>query len=131
MTKEQYFEFAEKFFADCVEISRRKNNDYTGGDSNPFSNFQSVEVLGIKTEAGFLTRMFDKIKRLSSFVQTENLQVKEESVTDTLKDLANYCCLLAGYLESKKELNQDASIGKKTILNWDETKEFLNRLPKL
>lgn len=102
MTKSEYFEFAEKFFGDCIEISRKKNADYTGGNDNPFSNFESVEVLGIKTEQGFLTRMMDKMKRISSFVEKGELLVKDESVTDTLSDLANYSCLLAGYIESKR-----------------------------
>ncbi|MBP7400481.1 MAG: DUF1599 domain-containing protein [Chitinophagales bacterium] len=102
MNKKEYFEFAEKFYTDCIEISKKKNADYTGGDDNPFSNFESVEVLGIKTEVGFLTRMFDKIKRVSSFVENGELQVKDESVIDTLQDLANYSCLLAGYLKSKQ-----------------------------
>lgn len=102
MTKQQYFEFSEKFFSDCIEISRKKNSDYTGQNADPFSNFQSVEVLGIKTEQGFLTRMMDKMKRIASFVENGELQVKDESVKDTLKDLANYSCLLAGYIESKK-----------------------------
>lgn len=102
MTKEKYFEFSEQFFSDCVEIAKKKNADYTGAATNPFSNFTSVEVLGIKTEVGFLTRMFDKMKRIASFVENGELQVKDESVKDTLRDLANYSCLLAGYIESKK-----------------------------
>lgn len=102
MTKQQYFEFSENFFSECVEISKRKNADYTGKNTDPFSNFQSVEVLGIKTEQGFLTRMMDKMKRIASFVENGELQVKDESVKDTLRDLANYSCLLAGYIESKK-----------------------------
>jgi len=102
MTKEQYFEFATSFFGQCVELSKKKNADYTGQAQDPFSNFTSVEVLGIKTEHGFLTRMFDKMKRISSFVQNGELQVKDESVIDTLRDLANYSALLAGYIESKK-----------------------------
>jgi hypothetical protein len=103
MTKEEYFAFAEKFFGNCLEISRRKNADYTGSTENPFSNFQSVEVLGISTEVGFLTRMMDKMKRIASFVEQGELQVKDESVQDTLNDLANYSALFAGYLQSKKE----------------------------
>ena len=102
MTKQQYFEFSEKFFSDCIELSRKKNADYTGQNADPFSNFQSVEVLGIKTEQGFLTRMMDKMKRIASFVENGELQVQDESVKDTLRDLANYSCLLAGYIESKK-----------------------------
>jgi hypothetical protein len=102
MDKQQYFEFAKTFFNDCIEISRKKNADYTGGNSNPFSNFTSVENLGIKTEQGFLTRMMDKMARIGSYVSKGELQVKDESVIDTLRDLANYSCLLAGYIKSKE-----------------------------
>lgn len=101
MTKDEYFLFAERFFNDCLETSRKKNADYTGKNDDPFSNFRSVEVLGITTEQGFLTRMMDKMKRIASFAEQGELQVKDESVTDTLKDLANYSCLLAGYIKSK------------------------------
>jgi len=101
MNKTDYFEFAEKFMADMLELSRKKNSDYTQGD-DPFGNFIAVEILGIKTEHGFLTRMMDKMKRISTFVNAGELQVKEESVTDTLQDLANYAILFAGYLQSKK-----------------------------
>jgi len=102
MNKKEYFEFAEQFFKDCLEISKKKNADYTGGTDNPFSNFSSVEVLGISTEQGFLTRMMDKMKRIASFVEKGELQVKDESVIDTLNDLANYSALFAGYIKSKK-----------------------------
>lgn len=102
MNKEKYFEFAQSFFNDCIEISKKKNADYTGGNNDPFSNFRSVESLSIKTEQGFLTRMMDKMARIGSFVAKGELQVKDESVQDTLRDLANYACLLAGYIESKK-----------------------------
>ena len=101
MTKQEYFEFANTFFGECIEISRKKNADYTGDNNNPFSNFTSVENLGIKTEQGFLTRMMDKMARIGSYISKGELQVKDESVTDTLRDLANYSCLLAGYIKSK------------------------------
>ncbi len=100
MNKVEYFEFSEKFFKECIDISRKKNADYTGGNSDPFSNFRSVEVLGISTEIGFLTRMMDKMKRIASFVENGQLLVKDESVTDTLHDLANYSALFAGYIAS-------------------------------
>ena len=103
MTKNGYFEFAQDFFGQCLEISKKKNADYTGKNDDPFSNFQSVNTLGISTEHGFLTRMMDKMKRIASFVENGSLQVKDESVTDTLRDLANYSCLLAGYIKSESE----------------------------
>lgn len=101
MTKEEYFRFAEQFQKDCLELSKRKSADYSPGDS-PFTNFSSVEVLGIPTEVGFITRMMDKLKRIASLTASGQAQVKEESVTDSLQDLCNYTVLLAGYLNSKK-----------------------------
>lgn len=103
MTKEEYF----KFHQECVEkmsaITKAKNADYTGKGDDPFANFSRAEALGIcSTEQGFLVRMSDKLSRISSFAQKGELMVKDESVEDTLLDLANYCVLMAGYLKSKK-----------------------------
>lgn len=101
---EKYFEFAEKTMTEMLEISKRKNADYTGGGGDPFANFTRVEAMGIcTTEQGFLTRMTDKMCRISSFVQNGTLEVKDESVQDTLKDLANYSILMLGYLEAKRD----------------------------
>lgn len=120
--KEAYFEFAENFYKQALEISRAKNRDYTGDADDPFANFKSVEILGISTEVGFLTRMMDKMKRIASFVEKGELAVKDESVQDTLHDLCNYCCLMAGYLHSKKKLPEPPNEFKKsTFLCLDET----------
>lgn len=102
MTKEEYFKFAEGFFGECIAISRNKNADYTGDNNDPFANFSSVKTCGGATpEQGFLFRMTDKMMRISSFVKLGTLKVKDESVTDTLRDLANYACLLSGYITSQ------------------------------
>lgn len=96
------------FHNDCCEkmhaICQAKNADYAGGKGDdPFANFRRVEAMGIATtEQGFLTRMLDKLSRLSTFVQTGSFQVKDESVEDTLLDLANYCILMAAYRQSTR-----------------------------
>jgi len=112
MTVEEYFKFHKNFVAEMTEITKKKNSDYCGTSNNPFSNFTTVETNGIcTTEQGFLTRMSDKMSRITSFMQKGTLEVKDESVTDTLQDLANYAILMAAYIESKrgkgvsKELN--------------------------
>ena len=106
MTKQEYFEFAEIFFRQALDISRAKNADYTGGNDDPFANFSNTKACGgASVEQGFLVRMNDKMMRISSFAEKGVLQVKDESVTDTLRDLANYACLLAGYIQSKKPNN--------------------------
>lgn len=104
MTKEEYFKFHESCVQNMVEITKKKNHDYTGATDDPFANFTLVERAGItKTEVGFLTRMSDKMSRINSFVQKGTLLVEDESVHDTLMDLANYCILMSGYIKSRKD----------------------------
>ena len=67
-----------------------------------FSNLDSSEILGIKTEVGILVRMLDKIKRLNSFAVTEAMKVKEESVEDTVKDIINYAILFRAKLKTRE-----------------------------
>lgn len=111
MTKKQYFEYHAWACKRLQEITAAKNADYTGEGDNPFANFTRVEALGITdTVRGFLVRMTDKLSRVNSFAQKGILQVKDESVEDTLLDLANYCILLAGYIKSIKQPTQDVQM---------------------
>lgn len=103
MTREEYLAFHRECCERMVEITAAKNADYTSGSDDPFFNFTRVEALGIaSTEQGFLTRMLDKVARVITFVKKGVLRVKDESVEDTLLDLANYCLLFAGYIRAKK-----------------------------
>jgi hypothetical protein len=59
---------------------------------------------GIPAWKGCAVRIGDKFSRLMSFLKQEELKVKDESIRDTLIDLANYaliCAIL--YEEEKKE----------------------------
>lgn len=105
MTKEQYLEFHAQTCQRMIEITRNKNADYTGGSDDPFNNFRHIGnlVQGVPSvcEIGFLTRMSDKFARVGSFVAKGQLQVKNESVEDSLLDLANYCILMMGFIRSQ------------------------------
>lgn len=103
MNTQEMLQFQQEFFYSCCETTAAKNADYTGKSDDPFANFQTVEVFGIATEVGFFTRMTDKMSRLAGFIKNGTLEVKEESVIDTLKDLANYSSLFAAYLEHMAE----------------------------
>ncbi len=103
MTKQEYLEFHKEKCQAMMKMTQAKNADYTGGSEDPFANFAQVKKFGIcEVEIGFLTRMIDKFCRIISFVKKGDLQVKNESVDDTLMDLANYCVLLMGYLEAQR-----------------------------
>ena len=104
MTKAEYIQFHKDCCTKMSTITEAKNADYTGIGDDPFANFSRVESLGITdTTRGFLVRMTDKISRITSFAQKGILEVKDESVEDTLLDLANYSILLAGYIRSTKQ----------------------------
>jgi len=99
----QLIPFLEREMMLMLDIARRKNADYAGEGFDPFANFTRVEVLGIATtEQGFLTRMTDKLCRINNILKSGKTHVKDESVKDTLRDLANYSMLLVAYLEWKR-----------------------------
>ena len=71
------------------DIYIKKNHDY----GNSFD--KSIDELGI---VAAVTRMSDKMERLKSLVKKES-EVKDESFTDTVLDLANYAVMTAMYLK--------------------------------
>ena len=93
----------EKYQKEMFDILKRKNADYaTKVDS--YSNFTKCEAMNIcNTETGILVRMIDKMARISNLTRQE-AQVKDESIKDTLLDLANYSMILASYIEDKKKV---------------------------
>lgn len=108
MNKEEWAEYHINFCANMHATMLKKNHDYTGDSASPFANFCVVESVGIcSTEQGFLTRMMDKMQRLATFVSKGTLKVNDESVHDTLEDLANYAILFSGYLAEKKEISRE------------------------
>jgi hypothetical protein len=105
MTKTDYILLHESLCERMVKITRAKNADYSGAGDDPFANFRQIGHL-LQTpnavEQGFLTRMSDKMARIASFIAKGQLQVKDESVEDTLLDLANYCLLMIGFIKDKQ-----------------------------
>lgn len=128
MNGKEFVEFHKATVLKMNDICKKKNQDYSGGgDSYAFNNFTMVEKMGISsTEQGFLTRMTDKLMRISNITKSGETAVKDESVKDTLMDLANYSILFMGYLESKKTIepkDQQSPICDRI----DCTKEFTHR----
>lgn len=101
MNKGEYMKFHEDMCKRMMAITEAKNADYSGVGDDPFANFRQIgSLVQIENvcEIGFLTRMSDKLARIGSFVSRGHLLVKDESVQDTLLDLANYCILFAGFI---------------------------------
>lgn len=110
MNREDYFKFHGDLCREALELSMRKNHDYSGGKdgTHPFQNFQFVEDMnmGVTTEQGFMVRLGDKIKRLSGFCKTGRFEVSDESFRDTCVDVINYICLLAAYMDHQRQIEE-------------------------
>ena len=77
---------------ELTELHNLKNQDYATTE-NPYKNLEGVERLGIPAWRGVVIRMMDKFSRLEEFCVKEELAVKDETIEDTLKDLAIYSVL--------------------------------------
>lgn len=81
------------------ETYEKKNNDY--GDS-------FAKVRAIVPDA-IMVRIYDKVSRLETLLKKENKQlVNDESIEDTLIDLANYCIMEV--IERNLDKNQNKEV---------------------
>ena len=85
-------------FKDITEemnaLYERKKHDY----GNSFS--ETFRKLGIISAA---TRMLDKMNRIVSLVTKDQQKVNDESLRDTLIDIANYAVMTIMEIDKKKE----------------------------
>ncbi len=85
MSKERFNEIV----TEMVELHDRKNRDYAG--SEYLSNFLMCEkYIGIPAWKGCLIRLSDKMSRIMNIARTGEISVSDETITDTLMDLAVY-----------------------------------------
>lgn len=92
-----------KIVNEMYEIYKAKNADY--GDS-VHDTFLKYGLLS------FLVRIEDKISRLRSLTMKSRKEqrVKNESIRDTLQDLANYAILAIIELEEQEDLKNSEGI---------------------
>lgn len=86
-----------------MSIVVKKNSDYSDGD-DAFKNFKMIEHMSgnkISVEEGIMVRLSDKFSRLFSLMD-KKAQVNDESIEDTLVDIANYCLIMKIYRENNK-----------------------------
>ena len=89
---------ASKEFTDLLacmhDIHVAKNAGYAGVDNvDPWANFRESERFGVSSFKGCLVRMSDKFIRLVNLIKNPDADQVNESVEDTLLDLANYCLI--------------------------------------
>ena len=96
MSKERFDEIVKEM----VELHDKKNRDYAGGEY--LSNFLMCERMGIPAWKGCLIRLSDKLSRLMNIARTGEISVSDETITDTLMDLAVYAIVTRILYENSK-----------------------------
>jgi hypothetical protein len=79
-----------KLLDEMKELHCRKAADY-GRGADPFANVRSGAEFNVPAWVGVMIRANDKMHRVKSFLQNKSLV--NESVEDSLKDLAAYALI--------------------------------------
>ena len=88
------------------EMHIEKSHDY--GFRDPLANLRAAEELGIQPWVGCILRANDKVTRIKSFLQSG--QLKNESVQDSLMDIAAYAILALVLFEEEQHPLEPTSI---------------------
>lgn len=87
-------------------LYERKNHDY----GNSFS--ETYRKLGVISAT---TRMLDKMNRVVSLVTKDKQEVNDESLRDTLIDLANYAVMAIMELDGEKPSAEESATDEKNL----------------
>lgn len=90
----------ENLMAEMLEIYKAKNKDYGDSFSESFEEFGLIAPV---------VRMNDKMNRIKSLSKKGGRQVKDESLRDSLMDLANYALMTVVELEDEGEEREEPS----------------------
>lgn len=100
-----------------LEIIESKQNDYTNPNECVLGNFKTAAAnVGIKTEQQILSLMATKVARLGNLFKGNT--PNNESIDDSIIDLANYTFLLYCYV--REEYQEDINV----LMESDPITEF-------
>lgn len=103
----RFFELLEKI----KDTHNRKNSDYARKE-DPLSNLKSSEnYFNIPGYLGTAIRMADKWERFTNLLRKGETAVTEESVKDTLEDLAVYALLEIILIEEHEQRTSGTTKG--------------------
>jgi hypothetical protein len=99
MTKQEQRLFFDVFTSQMAEVMLSKGDDYAGADR--LSNFKNVgTICQLQPEQACLSLIATKVARLGQLLTGK--EPNNESIADSVLDLANYSILLAMLLDDKK-----------------------------
>ena len=88
-----------RVLCEMEQLYSAKNNDYGNSFTKSFEKYGLISPL---------IRLEDKLNRLESLVLNCSQEVEDESIRDTLIDLANYAAMTLVELDKKSEKERKA-----------------------
>ena len=110
VTRLRLLELHARLTKEAVELMQLKNADY-GASADALANFRLSELVGIPMESGIICRLCDKVARIGHIVTSGKVNVKAETVQDTLVDAINYLVILAAAIEEREVNNVQPNSG--------------------
>lgn len=104
MNQKQFLSHIEGTFKKALGLVKKKNTDYAE-EASPFKNFEFAQLLNMSVEQAILLRCVDKLARISNLTQKgeDSRAVADESIEDTVIDVANYLAIMLAYRENEKQ----------------------------
>jgi hypothetical protein len=97
---------------ELADMHENKSHDYSSTGTGPFDNFMSSQDFNVSPILGVLIRAGDKWARIKSMIKTGINMVREESLIDTLKDMASYCLIVVILIEEHNRASEDFLMNK-------------------
>lgn len=92
-----------QLLAEMEKTHHRKTNDYSG--DVPLQDLREVEQIGIPAWKGSVCRLLQKFGRLKTLSKGQRRLVKDESLRDTLMDIASGA-LITVILKEEEEVKR-------------------------
>src|SRR5574344_2438477 len=92
----------ERLTEQLIETYKAKNKDYGDSFADSFKEFGITSAV---------VRMNDKMNRIKSLSKSEDREVKDESLSDSLMDLANYALMTVIELDQQVEDWKKENVG--------------------
>lgn len=97
MDNEHKYLWHQELCSKMNTLYRTKNETYHNSFGNTFVKYGPISAL---------TRIGDKFNRIENLILGAKNQVPDETIKDTLLDMANYCLMTLIELEDKRRLDE-------------------------
>ena len=123
MTKEEQQEFFDQYVNNMRDVLLNKGDDYANADR--LSNFKMAgQIAGGNAQLNCLNLIATKVARLGVLLNSKD-KPKNESINDSIMDLANYALLLAMINYDRKKIYPLDELIFQTTLHYNTINDYI------